>query len=268
MAPSRSCRALLHACSSRKSTNETIHPVSSIGPYTSVCRHHFSPDTGGWSQRSWWSRRECPDSGLGHGREEHSLCRHQGPAQTLDVYLPKSPKADKPSPVVVNIHGGAFRMGDKNMGVNEVIGLVASGDFAAVSINYSLSGQAIWPAQIHDCKAAIRWVRANAGKYNFDPENIGVIGAFGWRTSGRHAWHQRRRRGAGRGCGAIQRDQQQGQVRGRPVRPQRLAGDGWFSRFARVSRVAAHRRRRAGPQRHSAGLRLQSPMSRVMTRRS
>ncbi len=98
------------------------------------------------------------------------------PRQALDVYLPKAPKSDKPLPVVVNIHGGAFKMGDKNMGVREIAALVASGDYAAVSINYRLSGQAIWPAQIHDCKAAIRWVRANAQKYNFDPENIGVIG--------------------------------------------------------------------------------------------
>jgi len=98
------------------------------------------------------------------------------PRQALDVYLPRAPKSDKPLPVVVNIHGGAFRMGDKNMGVREIAALVASGDYAAVSINYRLSGQAIWPAQIHDCKAAIRWVRANARKYNFDPENVGVIG--------------------------------------------------------------------------------------------
>jgi acetyl esterase/lipase len=98
------------------------------------------------------------------------------PAQTLDVLLPKKPASDKPLPVVVNIHGGAFRMGDKGMGVNEIAGLVASGDYAGVTINYRLSGEAIWPAQIHDCKAAIRWVRANAAKYDFDPERIGVIG--------------------------------------------------------------------------------------------
>jgi acetyl esterase/lipase len=79
--------------------------------------------------------------------------------------------------VVVNIHGGAFRAGDKNMGVGEISSLVGSGDYAGVSINYWLRGEAIWPAQIHDCKAAIRWVRANAGKYHFDPDRIGVIGA-------------------------------------------------------------------------------------------
>ena len=76
----------------------------------------------------------------------------------------------------MNIHGGAFRMGSKNMGVGEVIDLVGSGDYAAVSINYRLTNQEIWPAQIHDGKAAIRWVRANAEKYHLDPERIGVIG--------------------------------------------------------------------------------------------
>ncbi len=98
------------------------------------------------------------------------------PAQTLDLLLPKNPTDDKPLPVVVNIHGGAFKMGDKSMGVGEIAPLVASGDYAAVTINYRLSGEAIWPAQIHDCKAAIRWVRANAAKYHCDPDRIGAIG--------------------------------------------------------------------------------------------
>jgi len=98
------------------------------------------------------------------------------PRQTLDLYLPKAPKGNGPLPVVVNIHGGAFKMGDKNMGVREIADLVASGEYAAASINYRLSGQAIWPAQIHDCKAAIRWVRAHAKEYNLDPDKIGVIG--------------------------------------------------------------------------------------------
>jgi len=98
------------------------------------------------------------------------------PRQTLDLYLPKAPKGNGPLPVVVNIHGGAFKMGDKNIGVRQIADLVASGEYAAASINYRLSGQAIWPAQIHDCKAAIRWVRAHAKEYNLDPDKIGVIG--------------------------------------------------------------------------------------------
>jgi acetyl esterase/lipase len=101
----------------------------------------------------------------------------RNPRQTLDLLLPKTPKSDKPLPVVVNIHGGAFRMGDKSMGLREIADLVASGDYAGVTINYRLSGEAIWPAQIHDCKAAIRWIRANAAKYRLDPDRIGVIGA-------------------------------------------------------------------------------------------
>ena len=98
------------------------------------------------------------------------------PAQTLDLLLPRNPATSDPLPVVVNIHGGAFKMGDKSGGLEDVIPLVASGHYAAVSINYRLSGEAIWPAQIHDCKAAVRWVRATAEKYSIDPRHIGGIG--------------------------------------------------------------------------------------------
>jgi acetyl esterase/lipase len=48
--------------------------------------------------------------------------------------------------------------------------------YAVVTFNYRLSGEAIFPAQIEDCKAAVRWVRANAKKYNLDPDRIGAIG--------------------------------------------------------------------------------------------
>lgn len=97
-------------------------------------------------------------------------------AQTLDVYSPKKPNGDQ-LPVIVNIHGGAFSMGHKGWGTEDILPLVASGDYVGVSINYRLSGEAIWPAQIHDCKAAIRWVRANAKKYHINPNRIGAIGA-------------------------------------------------------------------------------------------
>jgi acetyl esterase/lipase len=99
------------------------------------------------------------------------------PRQTLDLYLPEKPAGGGPLPLVVNIHGGAFRMGDKGMGVGELMPLVASGDYALASINYRLSGEAKWPAQVHDCKAAIRWLRAQAPKLGIDPERIGVAGA-------------------------------------------------------------------------------------------
>lgn len=98
------------------------------------------------------------------------------PAQTLDLLLPRTPATSDPLPIVMNIHGGAFKMGDKSGGLEDVIPLVASGHYAAASINYRLSGEAVWPAQIHDCKAAVRWVRANADSYHLDPRHIGVIG--------------------------------------------------------------------------------------------
>ncbi|HEX3656130.1 MAG TPA: alpha/beta hydrolase fold domain-containing protein [Pirellulales bacterium] len=98
------------------------------------------------------------------------------PRQRLDLFLPKSPKSDKPLPVVAFIHGGGWKGGDKRAVFGAVIPLVESGEYAGVSIGYRLTGEAIWPAQIYDCKAAVRWLRANAKKYNFDPDRIGVTG--------------------------------------------------------------------------------------------
>jgi len=100
----------------------------------------------------------------------------KNPRQSLDLLLPKAPKSDKPLPVIVQIHGGAWLSGEKAQGIGQIMPLVASGDFAGVTINYRLSGEAIWPAQIHDAKAAIRWIKGNAAKYHLDPDRIGVIG--------------------------------------------------------------------------------------------
>ena len=96
-------------------------------------------------------------------------------AQSLDVYLPARRVSDRPLPLLVWIHGGGWRGGDKRGG-GQITHLVASGRYVGASINYRLSGEATWPAQIHDCKAAIRWLRANAAKYGFDPTRIAVLG--------------------------------------------------------------------------------------------
>ena len=97
--------------------------------------------------------------------------------QKLDIYLPTKPNHDKPLPVVVWIHGGAWRGGDKASGFGQLRKFVASGDYAGISVGYRLTGEASWPAQIHDCKAAIRWIRGNAKQYNLDPDRIGVWGS-------------------------------------------------------------------------------------------
>jgi acetyl esterase/lipase len=94
-------------------------------------------------------------------------------AQKMDIYLPDG---KGPFPVVVLIHGGAFKMGDKGMEARNAEALVAKG-YAAASINYRLSGEAKFPAQIEDCKAAVRFLRANAAKYRLNTEKIGSWGA-------------------------------------------------------------------------------------------
>lgn len=90
----------------------------------------------------------------------------------LDIYLPDS--GTSPFPVVVYVHGGGWQSGSKE-NVGQITPIVDEG-YALVSINYRLSAEAIFPAQINDCKAAIRWMRANATTYNLDVSRIGVIG--------------------------------------------------------------------------------------------
>lgn len=98
------------------------------------------------------------------------------PRQKLDLYLPKLRKTEKPLPVIVFIHGGGWRGGDKGSGIGNVGRFVASGEYAGVSVAYRLTNEAQWPAQIHDCKAAIRWVKAHASEYGLDASKIGVWG--------------------------------------------------------------------------------------------
>lgn len=95
---------------------------------------------------------------------------NESEAQKLDIYLPVS--TTKPLPVILSIHGGAFLGGDKRDG--QVIPMLKGlqRGYAVISINYRLSGEAIWPAQIQDCKAAVRWIRANAKTYNLDADKI------------------------------------------------------------------------------------------------
>ncbi len=100
---------------------------------------------------------------------------NDNPRQALDLYLPKKRSTDKPLPVVVYIHGGGWSGGSR-AGGGMAAGFAASGNYAGISVGYRLSGEAKWPAQIHDCKAAIRWIRGHAKEYNLDPDRIGVTG--------------------------------------------------------------------------------------------
>jgi len=99
----------------------------------------------------------------------------RNPMQRLDLFLPKDHRAVK-LPVIVFFHGGGWMSGDKADGAQRLTPFVRTGQYAGVSVNYRLSREAKWPAQLDDIKAAIRWVRENATKYGFDPDHIGVWG--------------------------------------------------------------------------------------------
>lgn len=99
------------------------------------------------------------------------------PRQCLDLIVPKDASSESPLPLVAFIHGGGWRNGHKNAGLRQVTRFADSGKFVAASIGYRLSGEATWPAQIHDCKAAIRWLKGNAAKFNIDPKRICVFGS-------------------------------------------------------------------------------------------
>ena len=94
-------------------------------------------------------------------------------AQVLDLYYPE--KSEKNLPLVVWIHGGAWSAGSKNVGPPQ-LWLLEKG-YAVASVEYRFSQVAPFPAQIHDCKAAIRWLRAHANEYHLDAEHIGVWGS-------------------------------------------------------------------------------------------
>jgi acetyl esterase/lipase len=98
--------------------------------------------------------------GKGGGRDLHA-----------EIAYPKN--ATVPLMPVIFIHGGGWIAGDNK---RSPIELLAKAGFFAASIEYRLSNEAKWPAQIQDCKLAVRWLRANAAKYNLNPDRIGVMG--------------------------------------------------------------------------------------------
>ena len=93
--------------------------------------------------------------------------------QKLDLYLPGEVSSEL-RPLVIWVHGGAWMSGSKDYCPARP--LLEQG-YAVASINYRLSQHALFPAQIEDCKAAVRWLRAHAGEYGLDPKRFGAWGA-------------------------------------------------------------------------------------------
>ena len=112
----------------------------------------------------------------------HNLRYREGknPAWQLDLARPSQPIT--PKPAIVIIHGGGWIEGDKSSFSTEqnpppgnIFDFARQG-FVAVTINYRLAKDAPFPAALHDCKCAVRWLRAHAENYQIDPRRIGVWG--------------------------------------------------------------------------------------------
>lgn len=104
----------------------------------------------------------------------HEAIEYARPAGTpllLDLRIPDGPG---PHPVIVYLHSGAWVSGDRTGGPAL---RQATRGYAVASIDYRLAPQHIWPAQVEDAKAAVRWLRANAKRYDLDPNRIGMFGA-------------------------------------------------------------------------------------------
>lgn len=94
----------------------------------------------------------------------------------LDLYLPAE-SGSRPRPAIVLIHGGGWVDADKST-MRGMGNFLARSGFVAASVDYRLlhGNENRWPAQLDDVQRAVRWLRANSGKYNIDPNHIGAFG--------------------------------------------------------------------------------------------
>ena len=109
-----------------------------------------------------------------------TFARHGDRALQLDLFRPR--RRGQPLPAMVCIHGGGFRAG-KREGYDKLCVTLAQQGYVAITVTYRLAPAFQFPAAVQDCKASVRWLRANAGKYHIDPTRIGVTGGSagaGW----------------------------------------------------------------------------------------
>jgi acetyl esterase/lipase len=123
-------------------------------------------------------RAQGPAPDTGNLRVEKDIVFGKGGDKdlTLDVYRPPAGVTSKRM-AIVHLFGGGFFVGNKNAGyiINDAKALGAKG-YTNISSNYRLQSEGLWPAQIHDTKAAIRWTRANADRLGIDANRIVVAG--------------------------------------------------------------------------------------------
>ena len=116
-------------------------------------------------------RRQVPDNVVVHRDLEYAVA--DGESLKLDLYLPQH--TENPPQLLVWIHGGGWRNGDKAQ-VNPAILRLSEAGYAVASINYRLKDLSIHPKNIHDCKGAVRWLRAHAETYGYDPARVAAGG--------------------------------------------------------------------------------------------
>src|SRR5262249_18860302 len=134
--------------------------------------HGHAPSTGGTSSSAGTARVSDGSLSPWTLMPDVSYPAANGQSQLLDVYLPKAPTPPGGWPVMIAIHGGGWRSGDKSgYGANIAVAFVPSG-YAVVAPNYTLSqtGQPSWPTALQDLQAAVHWVRTNAASLGFDPD--------------------------------------------------------------------------------------------------
>jgi acetyl esterase/lipase len=111
------------------------------------------------------------ESGFEVLRGHTYLKRDTGPLEA-DVYIPRGAG---PFPGMLVVHGGAWRIGARTQLAAAAVKFAEHG-YTAVAISYRLAPQSMFPAQIHDCQAAVRWMRTHASEFKIDPKHIGGFG--------------------------------------------------------------------------------------------
>lgn len=109
-----------------------------------------------------------------HAKLDVDYATYGDRAMQLDLFTPKA-KSKKPRPAIVVVHGGGWKSGDRAK-FRAIGQQLAARGYVTAAISYRLAGDTKFPAAIYDCKAAVRYLRANAKRLNLDPNRIGAIG--------------------------------------------------------------------------------------------
>ena len=96
-------------------------------------------------------------------------------AQYMDAYFPEIKEGQK-VPAILFIHGGAWWMGSARGNNTFLVDQLVKAGYAVFALNYRLTNEALFPRQINDAKAAVRWIRAHAKEHGIDADHIGTIG--------------------------------------------------------------------------------------------